>query len=572
VRRTLLSTLAVAVLAGAASICPAQETKTLVTIAFSGYDELKADVAFVGKLADNPGLADGLEAMLTLMTKGQGLAGLDKSKPWGAVVQTDGEEFPIFGFIPVTDLEALLGVIEKFDLKSEKLPSGVYLLTAQDQEFFLKETDGWAYVAQTEEMLKDIPADPIAALGGLHEKYDLAVRVSVKSVPEPLRQMFIAQLNLGVQAGLQQMPGEDEDEYAIRKGITRRMTDQLVTMVNELDELLLGLAIDNKLGTSYLDIEVTALEGTSLAAQFNQMAEGKTKFAGFDLPGAAVTGNWTGTLSEADVTQAKGSIAGIRATALAALEEEELSDEELDLASQLLKDVFDVFEKTIDNKQVDGGIVVTLEPDAATAVAGGIVVDGAKLEKVLKQIAQLAQKDNPEVAKLIKLDAETHQGVRFHTLAIPAPEDEIAAKLFGKTIRVVVGVGDDSLYVAAGSDPVDVLKQVIDQSKSAAGKSIPPVRISVAATPVAQFIAAIAPKPETKQIAAKAAEILQQSGGKDHITITSKAIPNGSSTRLEIEQGVLKVLPQLAPVPGGGPGEAPPMGPPAGPPDEDDPF
>ena len=83
-RRTLLSALVVALLLGGRSACPAEETpaaglKPLVTVSFAGYDELRADIEFVGKLGNNPQLAQGLEGMLKDMTQGQGLTGLHRS-------------------------------------------------------------------------------------------------------------------------------------------------------------------------------------------------------------------------------------------------------------------------------------------------------------------------------------------------------------------------------------------------------------------------------------------------------------------------------------------------------------
>ena len=123
-KKILLSMLAAAVVLSGWSICPAQETKTILTVAFSGYDELKADLNFIGSLADNPNLADGLEAFLTIATQGQGLAGLDKSKRWGAIVQTDGQEFPVFAFVPVSDLKALLGVAARLQLESNDIGAG----------------------------------------------------------------------------------------------------------------------------------------------------------------------------------------------------------------------------------------------------------------------------------------------------------------------------------------------------------------------------------------------------------------------------------------------------------------
>ncbi|GAG16776.1 unnamed protein product, partial [marine sediment metagenome] len=239
-KKILLSMLAAAILLSGWTVCPAQETKTLLTVAFSGYDELKADLNFIGRLAGNPNLADGVEAVLTIATQGQGLAGLDKSKPWGAVVQTDGTKFPAYGFVPVTDLKALLRVAAKLQLESNDLGEGVFEILIPGNQIFVKEKNGLAVIAQSSDALGSLPGDLAKLLGDLPKKYDLAVRASVKNIPPPLRQQFIEQLRWGAQAGLQQMPDEGGNQYALRTAMAKRTIDQVVTMANELDELLVG--------------------------------------------------------------------------------------------------------------------------------------------------------------------------------------------------------------------------------------------------------------------------------------------------------------------------------------------
>ena len=60
--------------------------QNLAVVSISGYDELKRDVGFLGTIAGNPNIAATAEAMITMLTQGQGLAGLDTTKPFGAVV------------------------------------------------------------------------------------------------------------------------------------------------------------------------------------------------------------------------------------------------------------------------------------------------------------------------------------------------------------------------------------------------------------------------------------------------------------------------------------------------------
>jgi len=369
---------------------------------------------------------------------------------------------------------------------------------------------------------------------------------------------------MGMAVGVPRMPNESDDEYAIRSNVSKQMIHQLTTLVNELDELLVGVAIDQKSSSVYLDFEMTAKPGTPTAQQFAQAAQTKTNFAGFDLSGAAVTANWAGTLADADVAYYKSMIVTIRDKALADLkdqvDEKKLSDAEYKLATQVLGDLLDVVTKTVENKKSDGGMVLLLGPGQATLAAGTLVADGAKLEKILKQLVSEVTKSDPNLAGLVKLDAETHQGIKLHTAAIPAP-DEGAKKVFGDTLEVVVGTSDQNLWVAAGRDAVKTLKQVIDKSKAEAGKAIPPGRLVVAATPIAKFAASMLPDGPPKQMVDGIVGALGQSAGKDRLTITSKAIPNGASVRIELEEGVLKVIPmigQTMAAPGG-----PPMPPPA---------
>ena len=60
-RKTLLSTLAVAVWLGTSLLCPAQDApKNLVTVAFSGYDRMAADIDYVAKLIGNAAIFSGI--------------------------------------------------------------------------------------------------------------------------------------------------------------------------------------------------------------------------------------------------------------------------------------------------------------------------------------------------------------------------------------------------------------------------------------------------------------------------------------------------------------------------------
>ena len=106
---------------------------------------------------------------------------------------------------------------------------------------FVKLQGEWAFVGPSPEMLASVPADPTTLLAGLEKKYDLAVCASMKNVPPMFRQMATAQVQLLAEMGMQQMPGESDEEYAVRAKVAREVVDRVpVTLINELDDVLLA--------------------------------------------------------------------------------------------------------------------------------------------------------------------------------------------------------------------------------------------------------------------------------------------------------------------------------------------
>ena len=194
-------------------------------------------------------------------------------------------------------------------------------------------------------------------------------------------------------------------------------------------------------------------------------------------------------------------------------------------------------------------LTLSLDSQAATLVAGGKLADGVQLEATLKQLVDLLNKEEPEIAKGIKLNTETYDAVRLSTFSIPLeglplPEDlkEILGKLFGKQFEAIVGIGDKSAYLAAGRNPARMLKSVMDANKKESGKVIPPFQLSVDALSIAKFTAAVATEEDAKRRAEILVKALAPSPAKSHLTVTSLAIPNGVKIRLEVQEGILRLL------------------------------
>ncbi len=484
---------------------------------------------------------------LKMMTNGKGLDGLDTKQPWGMVIVTDGRRQTIqYGFLPVTDLKQLVEVARNNPQLEDaiQLDGDVYEIQTGGPAVYMKAIGKWAVLTDQRENLADAPADPLKLLGDLPKRYDLAVCLSVRNTPKEYRDMAIAQLQAVPEGGLPQLPDESDDHYAARVDATRYVVQGITAMVNELDTVLLGVSVDLEAKAAHLDYEMTALPGTRLAQRLAAMQPGNTEFAGLLAPDAAVTANWTRTLTDADVTETNNVLAMMRKSLAKELKDKGFSEADAKLASEVLDDVAGVIEKTVATKKTDLAMMVRLDAGAATVVAGGAVSSGDRLESVLKRLAAKVQQEDAEAAKSIKLNAETHEGVHFHTFTLPVPDPTWAA-LLGDKLEVVFGTGSDKLMVAAGRDAAKALEKVINESKAAGAKEVPPMRISLATTPFARFIAQGDDDDEVKMTAGMFAAALKKAGGGDHIVITAQAIPQGVRLRLEVEEGLFKSLATL---------------------------
>lgn len=557
-RRILLSVMVGCWLAAVAGVAAAQDAKPVLTAAFAGYDELFADLEYVGGLVDQPEMAKGLEAMLTMMTGGLGLDGLDKAKPWGAAMYLSGDEPRGFVFLPVKDMKKLLGAAAALGVQAGEPDDGVYEIEVPDQTVFAKQQNGWAIVAMSKDDLALAPSDPLTLVGEMPKKYDFAVRGSVQNVPRELRDLLAQQIRQGAEMGMVPMPDESQEQFAARTAIARKTIEQMVEAINDLDVVLLGVSIDRTARSAYLDVQVTAVAGSKTAAAFGEMVDATTDFAGFGLPGAAMTLQVASKLSDADVAQAKEGIAALRRQSLAELKNQGLPAADEQTAEKVLTDLFDVLDKTIDARKTDGGMIVMLEPDSAALVVGGAVADGAKLEGALKTLIQQIAKEQPELAAGIKLDAETYQGVRFHQVTVPLPDDDdtaVVRQLVGESLEIVIGASDGSAYLSAGRDAAGLLKKVIDASKAEPAKKTPPMRMTIALGPILKTVAAAADDDQIGPMVEMLAGLLEQSTGKDHVNVSVRGIANGSVTRLELEEGILRIIPTLGQMMGAaGPG------------------
>lgn len=519
------------------------QDKPIAVVSFAGYDALVEDLNYVGELAGRPQLAQGLEGILALVTRAQGLVGLDKSKPIGAALSLSeaGVPTPIV-FIPVTDVDKLLDALQGLIPDVEDLGSGVSKIRLPNgKPVVFRKTDGWVFLSDTADKLGTVPKDPLKLLGDLPENYDLAVQINLNNVPEPFVQLALSQLRRGAEPGLQKKPDEDEAAYAKRKEVAELLLGQIEQAIQEIEHITAGFEIDAEDGGAFLDMDVTVESGGKLAAQ---LAASKKGSKGSIVPGfaddeAVANFHFVSPVLEENAKMLLDLIKVGRETSAKKIDEDgKIEDAAMkEKVKGMVATLLDVAEATVKGGKFNGGAVIYGE-GPFELFFGGLFVDAKKVDKVFREAVELLS-SNPNAPE-VKLDAATKGGVTYHTVTVPVPDPK-AQKVFGEEVTIAVGFGEKLIVVGvAEEDVVDTAAEVLAYQEGA--NDLPPAQLQVKIGPLLQF--AVDNEDDIEPPAVKLAELLADSED-DHITMTTEFIPQGQRTRLEIDEGLIEAIGKL---------------------------
>lgn len=518
------------------TIAAAQEAqKPAIVVSIGSVNQLMGNIGYLTRMAGSPEVG----AVVTIMA-GPYIEGLDAKQPAGGYLAFAPQPSGVV-FLPVSDFDTVVATIEESVGELQDAGDGVKKLKLQ-REIFLRHRDGWVFASDQRANLDNLPADPKQLLEGLYETYDVAVRANVQSVPAELRQMFLSEIKEGFNRTV--ASEQDETKRRAQQELGGRVIDKIVRFADEADQLTVGWGTDRTEAKTYLDFSATAVAGTPLAAEIESAVTMKSEFEGFLIPGAAATFHFTAPVLKDDIEQTVLMLKAAREKALEEIDKDDdlPSDEARAMAKEIVGSLMDVVQKTIEAGKLNGGAALLLGPQSINFVAGGFVADGKAVEKDLKRLVELAKqsKDNPGIE--VKFDAAAHGGVTLHTIEVPVPASEKEArKILGEKLVVVLGTGATSVYVAFGDESLDLLKQVIDSSAAADGDASP-LTLNVALGPILEFAASVDDDPIVAGLAAS----LKNGQGKDHIAISSRALPRGVAYRVEVEEGVLQLIGKAA--------------------------
>jgi hypothetical protein len=512
----------------------AQTAKPVAVVSIASIKENLADIGYITRAAGMADYGDTAKFFASALA-----AGLDKERPIGLYVVPKAGDFHAVAFVPLeaNGLDTILKV-HKEQLGEPKDAGNGIREVGNTKTAFIKEQAGWAFIAESKEYLTSLPQDPIALLGDLPQKYNIAGKLLVQNIPEELRRMGIDEIKLGMERFL--------DSPAARQGnidrdqarqLTKAYLGNIEKLINEADEVLVGLGIDEMAKHVVLDIGFSGKEGSSLARSMAAQADAKTNFAGFMLPEASVTMSLASKTSPEDIEQVKPALQAARVQWSKQIDDSpDIPGDKREAIKGALGQLFDVIEKTVATGRMDGGGALVLLPKSVAFAFGGAVEDGAGVDKVLKSVVDLGV-GIPNFPQ-IKLNAGSIGDYKLNRLTAPIPgRNDDARELLGDNLEIIIGVGPKSVIVSGGRDAEALLKKVIDRSAQEKEKAISPLSINVALLPILKFYKSVDDNPIVGNVLAS----LEKSGN-DRVTIVNQAAPRSSTTRIEIQEGVIKAI------------------------------
>lgn len=459
-------------------------------------------------------------------------AGIDRDRPSGMMMffKGDNPEPQWLGFVAVENVDNMLDRIAEFADVDED--GDVITISPENGDVVVaKEVDGYLFIADDQEMFAMAPASPAKVLADLPNNYNLAARVFGQRIPEELRQKGIDLISDGYARQMEEL-GKDSDEFFDTQ------LEQIKSFVNDTDEIMIGFQADKESGKLSTKMIFRGTPGSELAKRCNVMKDLTAgKFTGFLNPEAAFNANIRAKIIEEDIESYHSLLDQVRDQMLEEVDADgELEDEEFTKFETLTDDVVSVLKETISGGELDGGAVMMMEKGVMNFASGAKVADTAKLEKSIKQIAEMGEEKSDGIVDL-QFNSDSYDGITFHTANVSVPSDEEEAqKVFGDKVAILIGIGTESVYFGIGSDPLPLLKASIDKSKTS-GELESLNQYNVFLSPILRFASSVSPEPALE----KMADTLEENG-KDRISVFSDVIENGIESRLEMEDGILALI------------------------------
>lgn len=457
--------------------------RPVAVVASAGYDAVWAAAEQVAKEMK---LAEAVEAIRAIYGDVQGL---DREKPFGVVVATDGSEVVPFAFLPVASVEKL-EFVGASDLKEKLETTAEGTFIGDAPRLRLLEKEGWLFIFEAGKENVVPTSDPTAWLDAEGDAGVLTFWLDLTALPEELLEAGFAALR---QKAAENAP--TDDEAALEQ--FNATLEYYSAIFDSLERVRWSLNVDAATGDLAWRCSIACEDGSPLRETLTGAQNAETRWGAIaETPNAVWAAVQAGKRSALD----REFLAKQQAVAFdnfkTALEIGLDSDEERALAEEL----FVALEKCAKSAAVDGTFdsasAFACEPTlfASFAVAP---VDGSELTDVVRKLIEQMKKNVPEksgqIDQFIKIGAETVEGFAVSKIDVPCVEfdaeapEPLAAYWNDKTFVVRCGTNADAVLLVVGLDSAAVDAEFARIAAASKTKTPAPKRAAFDVAPLGRW-------------------------------------------------------------------------------------
>jgi len=490
-----------------------QPAEPAILVQIKSAGELLDDVQHVAGLITGPLGAMQVQGLIQQFTQGQGLKGIDQTKPAGAII-TFGDfgefQMPVF-FVPVTKADDFRSLLKAFLPQESELPNGIYFYQSNELSVYAKFSNGYCFLSLLPTTLEKLP-DPTALPKPRH---DIELVVNIGRFPPEFLTALDAQMQIAVAQARAQAEAEGQEVNEARR-LGQETARQLTKLLfNETDRLAVAIDVNRQAQKTSFIIELTPKAGTPLAEAVGEFGKFKSQYGALIRDQDAVSVVYAYPLNE-----------GLKRTYLQLLdliEKEAAKEEDLE-DREVLAALLPVARKCIEAAdRVDAALRVASVDGEVAMIGVAYVPNSSDLETALLKAAE----NQATVAR----DIAQFRGAPVHRIDIPEQE-----------FSVFIAAPENEFWVAIGTEhAVNLLAQEIETGPRA---GLPPMLFNINVRSFLQFAATIEDDPQQRDMMNQTLQVLGDGPANLRITCTSDG--KSFTVRAEVDEAVLRAIGVLA--------------------------
>ncbi len=451
-RQVLLICLVIPALTGSLFAETPQPAREPVAVAYlSSMNGVLDDIDYIVTAGGQPQLSQMVKGFLTNLNN---LDGIDRTQPMGAFAfvpldLSSGKKDPdIVGFIPVTDIEALLKtarISNVLSLEATDKPHR-YEFKTPEKTLFVLHDQGHVFITEKADLLDlplPAPADLTEVLGS---QYDLVIQLRREGVPRLLWDFALIGAMAASDKELRNLKKSREPEDLAKAEGIELGRAAFTSVMGEVRSVWLGLKISRESRSAVIDAKLQFVDSGKVSRALAQSASSPSllgQIATADVPAAvhlhaSLPSDVRNLASEAfRLARAKQDPT------------ESIPEPQRTTVNSLL----DVLEKTIAAGQVDLLVQFTGEPQTGmTAVVGIHVEESQKLSESIQKL--LPEARNSDKVSEVTLDAGESRGIHFSRIDGKAGDGEGDGQkeelFYGGKPSLFIGTDATTLWLVVG--------------------------------------------------------------------------------------------------------------------------